>query len=93
MAEITAALLAKAKTLSPMAAVLLMGISGGWYARGQDTRMTKAEARIAVVDSASVKRHEFERVVDRLEAVASRQDSTNALLRRFICRSQPVVCP
>lgn len=102
MAEtLVAALLTKAKVLGgPLVGVLLLGMSAGWYARGERSTSENLATTVARLDSNTVKRPEFERAVIRLEAIVSRQDaaavrqdSTNALLRRWICRAQPAVCP
>jgi len=91
---IISTLIAKAKVLGgPIAAALLLGLTAGWYARGERTTATALAATVARLDSNTVKRPEFSLALARLEAVALRQDSTNALLRRFICRSQPTICP
>jgi hypothetical protein len=91
---ILSTLLAKAKVFGgPIAACLLIGVSAGWFARGERATANTLAATVARLDSNTVKRPEFERTLLRLEAVAVRQDSTNALLKRFICRSAPTICP
>jgi hypothetical protein len=87
-------LLAKAKSLGgPIAAAALIGLSVGWYAHGERTTADNLASQVSRLDSGTVKRPEFDRLVVEFRYYAARGDSTNALLRRFICRSQPTICP
>lgn len=79
--------------LGPWGIALALAVGLGWTVRDGAQSGRDLSVRVAQLDSVAVKQPQFERVVERLEAVAARQDSTNALLRRFICREQPTVCP
>lgn len=87
-------LLAKAKVLGgPIVAVFLIGGSAGWFARGERASAQTLAASVARLDSNTVKRPEFNALVGELRHYAARGDSTNALLRRFVCRSYRDICP
>src|ERR1041385_4437722 len=79
--------------LGPWGIAVMLAAGLGWVGRDAAQTGRDLALRVAQLDSATVKLPQFERVVERLEAVAARQDSTNALLRRFICREQPTICP
>lgn len=89
-----AAFLTKAKIVGgPIVAGLLLGMSAGWYARGERSTAINLAATVARLDSNTVKRPEFDRLVLEFRVYAARGDSTNALLRRFICVKSPAICP
>jgi hypothetical protein len=91
---VVTALLSKAKALGgPFVALALLGAAGGWATRGVAEDQQDIAERVAQLDRTTVKRYEFERVLERLDRYAERSDSTSALLRRFLCRSQPALCP
>lgn len=89
-----AAFVAKAKVIGgPIVVGVCLGISAGWYAHGERSAADNLAATVARLDSNTVKRPEFDTLVREFRVYAARGDSTNALLRRFICRSQPTICP
>lgn len=91
---IISALITKAKVLGgPIAAALLLGLTAGWYAHGERSTATALAATVARLDSSTVKRSEFDALVVELRRYAERADTTSALLRRYLCRSQPTICP
>jgi hypothetical protein len=79
--------------VGPWGIALFLASLVGWNGRALAQARTDLVTRVSQLDSATVKRPQFERTVERLEAVAARQDSTNALLRRYICRDAPTICP
>ena len=106
MPELTlSTLISKARAIGgPYLAAALLCVGAGYFLRGTVEAQSTTNAAVARLDSVAIKREEFNSTIVQLRAdlngavqrigdVAQRQDSTNKLLRRFICRSQPPICP
>lgn len=92
--SITTFLLAKLKVVGgPIAAGAIFGATVAWYARGERSTADQLAREVRRIDDATVKRPEFDALVGEFRRYAVRGDSTNALLRRYICREQPAICP
>lgn len=96
--NVAVALLAKARSIGgPLLTAAFLGAAAGVAWQSLTTDREQLRADVVRLDSTTVKRSEFERVVADLtremRANGSKTDSTNALLRRLICRDSPRLCP
>jgi hypothetical protein len=91
-------LFAKARALgNPLLAAAVIAGTVAWAARGivdgNAVSLATTAATVARLDSNTVKRAEFDALVLEFRRYAANGDSTNRLLRRFICASHREICP
>jgi hypothetical protein len=87
-------LLVKAQAfLGPYFGIALVSFGIAWALRGKVADADVLRAAVARLDSTTVKKDTFALFVQEMRIVAAKQDSTNALLRRWICRGAPRLCP
>lgn len=75
-----------------MTALLIAG-SMGWYLRDRDQAPIELRAGLARLDSTTVKRDTFALFVRDMNNQLHELRSTSDLLRRFVCRRSPDLCP
>jgi hypothetical protein len=80
-------LLAKARTLGgPFVAFALLSAAAGWALRGASEGQVNTTASIARLDSTTVKRDTFALFVQEVRGELR-------LVRRYVCRQSPDLCP
>lgn len=92
---ILSTLLSKARALGgPILGFALFAAAAGWALRGTVADADQLRRTVATLDSSTVKKEDFRLLQRDVRDTRVIAESTNALLRRFICRSYPRgICP
>jgi hypothetical protein len=88
-------LLAKARALSgPLVSLALFAAAAGWALRGTVADADQLRRQVAALDSNTVKKEDLRLLQRDVRDTRILAESTNALLRRVVCRIYPRdICP
>ena len=92
---VIASLLTKARAFGgPFLAAAMLCAAAGWALRGNVAGADQLRARVANLDTTTVRKEDFRTLQRDVRDTRVLAESTNVLLRRFICRSYPRgICP